>query len=371
MNIGIDISLLKIKLAGMGIYVKDMIEYFSELDVKNNYFLFTNADVICDLKMGKNFQIIKTNLKPHILWLKIQIPLLIKKYKIDVFWQPDHILPPKVKGVRYYVTVHDLSAYKMNNVALKRVEIVYKLFLKNSCKVADKVIAISKFTKNDIVQTLNIPEDKIKVIYNGDSPYKKESTLKHEEIANCINKYGISDRFIIFVGTINPRKNVLTLVRAFNELKREKIFNNIKLVIVGQYGWASDDVMKAIEESSFSKDIIVTGFVSNIEREILYRESSCMVFPSILEGFGLPILEAMSVGTPTVLSNTSSLPEIGGEAALYYNDIYDYKELSRVIKKVLTMSETDLKMIKNKGFERTLLFSKKECAIETLKLFNG
>lgn len=368
MNIGIDASLLKINLAGMGIYVKEMVELFSVMDLENHYFLFTNADFACQINVSERFVIIKKEVKPHIIWLQTVLPKLLKEYKIDIFWQPDHILPPKVKGIDYYVTVHDLSAYKFHNVAMKRVEIVYKTFLKRTCKDATRVITISQFTKRDMIETLGVPESKIDVIYNGDSPYKGECRLKRSEMQECLDKYHVSKPYFLFVGTINPRKNVLTIVKAFHEF-RERNVMSAQLVLVGEYGWNSDNVLQEIKESKYLDDILVTGFVSESEKEILYRNSSCFIFPSILEGFGLPVLEAMSVGVLTILSHVSSLPEVGGEAAYYLADLFDYKEMADRMVDIMTMKPEDKKKVQALGYEQASKFSREDCARKILALF--
>lgn len=370
MNIAIDASLLKINLAGMGIYVKEMVELMSKFDHDNNFYLFTNADFACQLNVGKNFHIIKSNIKPHIVWLQLFVPFLIKKYKIDVFWQPDHILPPKVKGCDYFVTVHDLSAYKYRDVAMKRVEIVYKLFLKQTCKDAKRIITISKYTKEDIVSTIGIEENKINVIYNGDSPYELESEIEYDEQQKCLLKYKIEKPYFLFVGTINPRKNVITIIKAF-EILKEKYNIDVKLVLVGEYGWNSDDVLDAIEQSEFREDIVKTGFVSESEKEVFYRNAIALVFPSILEGFGLPVLEAMSVGIPVITSNNSSLPEVGGDVAYYIDDCKDYIELAKKMKEIAGLNKNERERISNNSVIQSQKFSRKKCAKETLELITN
>ncbi len=368
MNIGIDVSLLKIKLAGMGIYVKEMVERISALDSENQYYLFTNADLLCDLNVGPNFRIIKKEISPHIVWLQVTVPRLLKKYKIDVFWQPDHILPPKIKKVDYYVTIHDLSGYRLHNVALKRVEIVFKLFMKRSCNDARKIITISEYTKKDIIETLNVDPEKINVIYNGESPYKKESPFSDQQINACMGKYEITAPYFLFVGTINPRKNVLTIVKAFHEFRRKA---RVQLVIAGDRGWNSKDVTDAIDTSEFKDDIIVTGYVSEDEKEILYRCANCFVFPSVLEGFGLPVLEAMSVGIPVITSGVSSLPEVGGEAAMYLHDYYDASELAGLMERVFFMDKQRRDELAEAGYSQAKKFSRQECAEKTLELITS
>lgn len=367
LNIAIDISLLKINLAGMGTYVKEMVELISREDHQNNYYLLTNADIACELKTGNNFSVIKSNIKPHVLWLEARVPYILKKYNIDIFWQPDHILPPKVSGCKYYVTVHDLSAYKFHNVAMKRVEIVYKLFLKKSCNDAEKVIAISEYTKKDIAATLGIDTNKIKVIYNGDSPYEYENNIKDEAVNKCFLKYGVDNPYFLFVGTINPRKNVVTIINAFEVVKKQ--YNRVKLVLVGEYGWNSNDVEQKISQSTYKNDIIKTGFVSEEEKEIFYRNAIALVFPSILEGLGLPVIEAMSVGTPVITSNNSSLPEVGGNAAIYIDDCKDYLDLSKKMIKIYNMTEEEKEKLSINSCVQSKKFSREKCAKELLKLF--
>ena len=366
MNIGIDASLLKINLAGMGVYVKEMIERFSAIDSEDQFFLFTNADFSCKLTTGKNFTIVKNRIKPHIVWLQLIVPVLIKKYKIDVFWQPDHILPIKVKGSDYYVTIHDLSGYKLHNVALRKVETVFKLFMPRTCRDAKKIITISEFSKKDIIETLHIEPDKIDVIYNGDSPYRKGSHISDIEKEECLRKYSINKQYFLFIGTINPRKNVVTIVKAFNHLRERG--KNAQLAIVGEYGWNSEDVMNEIEISPYKDDIKVTGFVSELEKEIFYRNARCLVFPSLLEGLGLPVIEAMSVGTPVITSNNSSLPEVGGDVALYINDCLDSSGLSKLMTDILEMNEEQYHILQVRGIQQSKKFSRQECAEKTLSL---
>ena len=362
-RIGIDVSLLKIKLAGMGIYVKELIELFAQIDHENEYFLFTNADLQCNLKLTSNFKIIKWTIKPHIVWLQLGIPLMMKIYKIQIFWQPDHILPVIKMCNNNYVTVHDLSAYKFHGIAMKRVELVYKLFLKDSCLNADKVIAISNYTKNDIRETFKIPEEKIKVIYNGDSPYKRKNRLKQDDVKKCLDKYNINKSYFMFVGTINPRKNIVTLIKAF-ELFRENKSGDAKLVLVGAYGWNAENVIEAIENSKFKNDIIKTGYVSEKEKEVLYRNSKVFVFPSILEGFGLPVLETMSIGVPVISSNVSSMPEVGGDAIFYYKELYDYKELGMVMDKVWNLTQKERVRVSENEIKRASNLTEKNVRIK-------
>lgn len=368
MNIGIDISLLKINLAGMGIYVKEMVEFFSLLDKKNSYYLFTNSEIKCDLNIGCNFHVIKKEVNPHIVWLQLTVPKLIREYKIDVFWQPDHILPPRIPGVDYYVTIHDLSGYKLHNVALKKVEIVFKLFMKRTCQDAKKIITISQYSKKDIIETLSVDPNKIEVVYNGDSPYRGTDLTTKETIEKCFHKFNVECPYFLFVGTINPRKNVITIINAFNKFRKN---NFAQLVIVGEYGWNSQNVMDAVKDSKYKDDIKITGYVSELEKEIFYRNAKCLVFPSILEGFGLPLVEAMSVGLPVIISNMTSLPEVGGDAAIYLNNYLNSTELANLMCRIIQMNENEYDEICNKSIDQSKKFSRKECAVDTLKILTN
>ena len=243
-----------------------------------------------------------------------------------------------------------------------------------SCRRADTIVAISEFTKSDIVKELGVDPDRVRVIYIGDSPYNgRDESYSQKERDNILSARNITGRdFLLYVGTIEPRKNIITIVKAFETLKAKGNFTG-KLVLAGKKGWKSEGIFEVIESSPFREDIVVTGFVSATEKECLYREAACLVFPSFEEGFGLPIVEAMSVGCPVVTAAVSSMPEVGGDVALYLDreHLTDPTALADRITEVLSLDEQERRVLADKARERALKFNRKESSEQLFDVLTG
>ena len=250
---------------------------------------------------------------------------------------------------------------------------LYKLqnWTKYSIEKSKKLIAVSKTTKKDIMKFYHTPEDKIEVIYNG---FEKHITSNTDKTwTDLVSKFEIrNSKFILYVSTLQPRKNVQTLIKAFNEFKKEH--SEYKLVLVGKKGWMVEKIMNEINvetgrDLSVQQDVIFTGFLSDEEVVALYKHAFCYVLPSLYEGFGITILEAMSHGAPVITSYASSLPEVGGEACLYFEPT-NSEDL--VFNLNLLLNDKDLrKDLIEKGQERIKNFSWSKCAAETLKVIKS
>lgn len=272
------------------------------------------------------------------------------------------------KNIRYVLTIHDLAIKKLKTVGSLKNTIIQKLFLKKSLINADKIIAISKATKNDIIEIFKIKEDKVDVIYNGTNFSSIEPLSKKQE-EEIQEKLKIKDTpFLFFLSTIEPRKNLPTLIKAFNYIK-EKENIALKLVLAGGLGWKYEEVIKLFEESKFKEDIIMPGYISKEEKKYLYENSECFVYPSLYEGFGLPILEAMSNKCLVLTANNSSLPEVGGDIAYYYNNVLDYEELGNKIIEVINLKQEEKTKKIEQGLEQVKKFTWEKCAKETIKRY--
>ena len=184
-----------------------------------------------------------------------------------------------------------------------------------------------------------------------------------------LNKFNIEDKnYLFFVSTIEPRKNIVTLIKAFEILKEKEENKTLKLILAGGLGWKYHDVLDAIEKSKYKEDISLTGYISKDEKEYLFKNAKCFVYPSLYEGFGLPILEAMARGTIVVTSNISSIPEVGGEAAFYLNDVHNENELANLIEKAFKLDEESKKVIIEKGYKQVEKFTWEKCAKETASI---
>lgn len=369
MRIGIDALLIAKPLTGIGIYLKDMIHYLQIYDTHNEYFLYANNKIVIELNLSDRWNVRESNVENSFLWQICELPKLVKKDGIDLFFEPGNRMPVLPNNIPLVVTVHDLGSYLYPQYCSWQTYVMERLFLKRTCKRATYIVTISEFTKDTIVDHLKIRDEKIKVIYNGDTPYKGERVYSSKALSDIKEKFQINGKYFLFIGSISPRKNIEVIIRGY-ELYREN-GGETQLVLAGKVAWRCDDIMENIQTSKFSKDIIVTGYIDEKEKEYLYKYSEGLIFPSRFEGFGFPILEAMSVGTRVITSNYSSMPEVAGNAALYLKNIDDCKELSELMHKLDTMGVEEKAEMVSAGYERVKLFSREKCAIQLLSLFNA
>ncbi|MCI8392596.1 MAG: glycosyltransferase family 4 protein, partial [Clostridia bacterium] len=245
--------------------------------------------------------------------------------------------------------------------------IVQKLFLGRSIKLADKIIAISEATKADIIEFYKVDENKISVIYNGTN-IEKVQDLSEEEEKRIKEKFKIENEpFVFFISTIEPRKNVPTLIKAFNYIK-DKEDTDLKLILAGGLGWKYSDVLELYDASKYKDDIIMPGYISKQEKRYLFENTKCFVYPSLYEGFGLPILEAMANNALVVTANNSSLPEVGGNVALYFDNILDEKELGEKITEAMNLSEEEKTKRIEQGLAQVKKFTWDDCANKTIAI---
>lgn len=374
MRIGIDARSLSYEYTGIPAYVHDVIKIWNEERTENEYYLYSNREFELDFELQSNWHVVIDKHRFGTIWATMRIPKLLKNDSIEVYWEPMNFLPPRIQGIKYYVTVHDLAVYLFPHMGTFTDAIMEKLLLKKSCKRADKIIAISKSTKEDIIQHLGIEDNKIAVIYNGDSTYKCEmASYSDSQEKEILKKWGlIKDGFFLYVGTIEPRKNVSTVIAAYEYLREKGVFGG-KLVIAGKVGWKSNKILEEREKSKYRDDIILTGYITEIEKECLYRNTICLAFPSFYEGFGFPLVEAMSVGIPVVTSRVSSLPEVGGEIPFYIEaeKITDRIAVAEKIKEVLSLDKFEKETLRINSYERARLFDRRRTAKDLEKMIKG
>lgn len=299
------------------------------------------------------------------LWSQVFLPIELIKNKfskdpIDVFFSPAHYAP-RYTPAPCVLTIHDVAYVYYPEEYTKKDLYQLSSWTRYSLKKASSIIAVSKTTKKDIVRFYQIPEERINVIYNG---FEKEAISVNSQIQLTDIDINITRPYILYVGTIQPRKNITTLIRAF------AVFNethpDYKLVITGKKGWLFDKIYNEARNLYLQNKIIFTGFINDKELVTLYKRAFCFVLPSLYEGFGIPVLEAMSFGCPVISSFSSSLPEIGGEASLYF----DPDNFTDLINK-LTLLASDPKLrneLIRKGSDRIKQFSWDRCTASTLKI---
>ncbi|MBU1726471.1 MAG: glycosyltransferase family 4 protein [Candidatus Omnitrophica bacterium] len=286
---------------------------------------------------------------------------------IDVFFFPNSYVWYS-KYAKTVVTLHDIAPYKFPERFFKSKKAFndYKLKLFYIKKNADKIITVSNYSKKDIIAHLGVLADKIEVIYNGVDSKFKRIEISGQQMAGISERFKIEGPFLLFVGGLDFRKNIEVLLKAFDILVKDYNIPH-KLVIVGSnYGGSllRLSVEEMLKPLNISERLVFTGRLSDDDLLVLYNAAELFVFPSIYEGFGLPVLEAMACGCPVICSNTCSLPEVAGKAGLMF-DPQDHLLLSKLIKDLLGSKENREELSSN-GLKRANLFSWDNSAKETL-----
>ncbi len=352
--------------AGVSRYIYNLIRELAKIDTQNDYFIFVNK-TFQPFVNKNNFHFIKSNVnttKPmiRVFWEQLVLPFLLLKYKIDVFHAAVNILPIfcPVKSV---VTVHDLITIECADSRYAKKN-VYHNFLSKATKKANKVIAVSSWVKKGMHDYFGVPENKIRVIHEGAAANFR--ILDKKTVKAFQKKRELNFPFILFVGTLEPRKNIGSLIEAYVLLKKNRKISQ-KLVIVGGKGWLYDEVFSTIKKHGLENEVVFTGSVDHSELPLYYNAADLFVFPSLHEGFGLPPLEAMQCGCPVIVSNCSSLPEVVGDAAIKINP-ENVDELADAMKRVMQSSKLRKELAK-KGLAQAGKFSWEKAARETLAVY--
>jgi len=371
MNIGIDIRVLaRGARTGVEEYVINLLAHLLRLEEKVDYKLFYNAYQKVELNYDwlslnnvqlKDFRI--PNRLFFILARYFNQPKIDKLLKgTDIYFNPHFFIAPVSLKCKKIITFHDLSFehYPEFFSWRKRAWQKFLMNTKQEAEQADKIIAVSESTKQDLINIYGIEKEKIEVIYSGVG----------EQFKNISLKYGLPEKFILFFGTIEPRKNIIGLIKAFEILKQNRLIpSELKLVIAGTKGWLYQDIFKTAQQSKHRKDIVFTGFIEEQDKPYLYNLAELFVFPSFFEGFGFPPLEAMACQIPTIVSGNSSLPEVVGPGALII-DPFNIDEIAWAMETVLIDRDLRKKLIK-KGLVQAKKFSWEKCAQKTLKVLRG
>ncbi len=288
--------------------------------------------------------------------------------QVDVFFQPSPMLLPLSRRTPRVVTFHDLvpaiyPEYFTLTSRLWHWQMNYPV----RAREADKIIAVSENTRNDLIRLYGIDPEKIEVIYEGaDEVFHRE--FSETELATVREKYQLPEQFLFYVGSLEPRKNVISIVRALQYL-RERGFAKMKLVLAGSKKWLAGELRDEIEKLGLGEAVLFLGYVAEEEKAALFKLASVFVFPSLYEGFGLPVLEALSVGCPTVASQNSSLPEITWDAALLV-DPFDQASINQAVCRAV--SQSDLRAaLKEKGRRRAEAFSWEKAARKTKEVLEA
>lgn len=360
MRIGIDARPLTVhNFTGIPNYVYQICKQWMMNHPEHEYYLMARRPIcFAQEELPPNWHIVD---EPWIIdkgkfWFLFKLPALIKQYELDVFWGPNYSLPRKVKGTKYYLSIMDMAIFKFKHVGQLKNTIQIKLFLRHNARKAERIIVISKSTKLDVSEIMNVAPEKIDVTYiAGDTNKAVYDDAIRPEIDEL-------DKFFLFVGTIEPRKNIKTIIDGFEKYCDITGDSQTRLVLAGGKGWNCSDIYEKVEKSRYSGSIIMPGYITDAEKELLYKKAIAFVYPSLYEGFGMPILEAFKHSTPVITANNSSLPEVGGDAALYIETL----DCGQLAKKMIEIMNIDKKMIQQKMSCQIKNFSWEKCANQTL-----
>jgi len=385
MKIVIDARMYGLEHAGIGRYILNLIDEIEKLDKKNDYFILlrkkyyshfakasTSAKATADRsrdKQNSNFQAVLADY-PHYSWQEqIFLPVLLFKLKPDVVHFP-HFNVPLFWCGKYVVTIHDLIKHQFRGGQMTtRFRLFYWFKYLNYrflvwlvVKRAAKIITPSHWWKKELIKRYHLPPTKINVTYEGvEKKFQIPNSKFQIYSARVLGKYKIKKPFVIYTGSLYPHKNVERLVLAVKKIK-------FPLVIVCGRNVFLERFEKRIKKLKAENLVTLTGFVPDEELVALYQQAEAFVFPSLLEGFGLPGLEAMAVGLPVLASNSSCLPEVYGPAAIYFDPL-NVNEMASKIKKIISDKRLKQKMIKL-GYQQVKKYSWQKMAKETLRVYN-
>lgn len=296
---------------------------------------------------------------PKKMWTQFGLPLnLFLSKHPDIFFTPTHYAP-RFSPIPTAISIMDLSFIHFPNLFAKKDLYQLTNWTSYSVKNASKIFTISQSSKGDIIDIYGVDDNKIFVTYPG---IKEATNVRILTMDDLRKKFGIDKDYILFVGTLQPRKNIVKLIEAFSKIEKE----NLILVIVGKKGWLYEDILSAPQKFGVLERVKFLDFVEDKDLPSLYKNALCFVLPSLYEGFGLPVLEAMKHGCPVITSNVSSLPEAGGDAAIYF-DPNNSDDIKEKIEKVIKNPTLRQEMIE-KGYNQIKKFSWEKTAKETLRV---
>ncbi|MEO1287414.1 MAG: glycosyltransferase family 1 protein [Chloroflexota bacterium] len=359
-TIGIDYTPAYEQGGGIGRLTRDLIDALLTLDSETNYRLMVagTSNTTLGKQLASNAVWKATPLSSKWLarvWHRMQLPVPVELItgQVDLFHATDFTLPPTRSTTKTIVTVHDMSYVRVPDAASPRLRAYLDAVVPRSTRRADHIIADSQATKDDLIEFYQLPENEITVLLSGiDSRYQViDDDLWLMTIRNYYRIPSVP--YLFTVGTIQPRKNYSRVIRALKQLRNTGY--DLHLVIAGGKGWLEDEMYQTLEETGLNNVDHLIGYAKDEHLAGLYSGAEAVVFPSLYEGFGFPVLEGMACGTPVVTSNVSSLPEVAGEVAIMV-DPYDVEAIANAIRRVLDDSDLRAEMI-HRGFEQASRFT--------------
>jgi glycosyltransferase involved in cell wall biosynthesis len=370
MKIGINLLFLLPKIVGgTETYAVSLLEALGRADRENEYAIFVNKEAAqWHVPEQPNFHkvVCPIHAKSRLLryaWEQLILPLQAKRCGIDVMHSLGYVQPLRLP-CKSVVTIHDMNFRNLGHAMSPAKRVALRYFVSRSARRADHILTVSEFSKSQIVDVLGVPPKKVTVTYNAPKTRGSSVASLEELTTHC----GVRPPYVMGLSGLSPHKNMSTLIRAFSDL-RERGFPDLQLVLVGHRPPGDQSTAGWMGSCGDSSGIVFTGYVADPVLASLYTHAALFVFPSLYEGFGIPVLEAFSCGVPVVCSNAAALPEVAGDAALLFEP-RDARALADVMARVLT--DGDLAGdLRERGRRRVELFSWAITARKTLEIYDG
>lgn len=365
MNIAIDGNEANVvNRVGIGEYAFQILSQIYKKDLINNYSIFLKDkpnNVVMPQKRDKwNYKVIG----PSFLWSQIAFPFhLMTDQKYNVVFTPTHYAP-RITNIPTVVSIMDLSYIYYPHLFKRSDLFKLKNWSAYSVKNASYVLTISEFSKKAIIKNYKVSENKVIVTYPGYDRSIYNTSYKPSDIDSIKRKYNVSD-YLMFVGTIQPRKNITILIKAFSKIVKQ--MPDLKLILIGKKGWLYEPIFDAMQYYLDKKQILYLDYLKDSEVNLLYGGAKLSVLPSLYEGFGITVIEALASGCPVAVSNVSSLPEIAGNSAFYFDPTSEQGVVD-AINKALSINRQKRRDIINKGIKHAENYSWEKCADKTLEV---
>lgn len=364
MHIAIDAHSVGAQLGGNESYATNLIEALAEIDQTNRYTLYVTKPVAIERFNNRwpNFQVKQT--LPHTPLVRIPLTLSreLRRHPVDIL-HVQYTAPP-FAPCPVVTTIHDLAFEHLPETFNRRSWMQLRLTVRRTARRAAHIITVSEYSRGDISRTYGIAPERITVTPEA-APAHFAPVTNETELRRIRESYGIQENYILSLGSIQPRKNLVRLIEAYSSLRGVHPQGKLpQLVLAGKRGWLDDETFRAAERNALGRDILFTGYVPEQDLVGLYSGAICFVYPSYFEGFGLPVVEAMQCGVPVIAGNRTSLPEVVGDAGLLF-DPFDTKALVDALTRVIS-DEAYRAALRAKGLERAKNFNWRTTAQLTL-----
>lgn len=362
MRIGVDARLLAEPITGLGRYFYEVLSRMVEHG--HEWYLYSHKPIIIGRWDKENIYLKTSRLNGRLarmLWAQTVLPYWSSKDALDLFWSPSHRLPRFLPNdIPSVVTIHDLVWRHSGETMRPLSRWLDSKLMPKAVTMANRVIVVSSNTAKDLEREMPDSKDKIEVIHLG------VSKNKYVRVKSSLDSFDVASSYILFVGTLEPRKNLSRLISAYKKLPNS-IKERVRLVVVGGKGWGRVDVARMVESLGLEKYVQILGYVTEEQLSLLYERALFLAMPSLYEGFGLPLIEAMSHGVPALTSNCSSMPEIAGDAAIFV-DPYDEQSITRGML-TLIGDQSLYQALKTNAINNVKRFEWDKTASETLRVF--